>query len=253
MVVSDPPWPVLSAWSRSAASPPLTSPTTMWSGPVAQRVPHQVADRYGGLGADSSGLEAEAVGAVDPEFERVLDGDDPLVFGQQLDQRVEERRLARARASGDQDVPAGQEGRPGGPEDRLRQRAHAHQVLSRERAAPEPAYGDGDLGTRGRRADGDPRPVLEDGHRGWVWRRDRGRAAGRCGWPPGRARRRGERWCFDGLELAAAFDPDVAGAVDHQLGDLRIFEHGLEAGQERLQVSYPARALHRRPSSRSRQ
>ena len=84
-------------------------------GPVAQRVPHQVADRDGGLGADSPGLEAEAVGAVDPEFERVLDGDDPLVFGQQLDQRVEERRLARARASGDQDVPAGQEGRRGRP------------------------------------------------------------------------------------------------------------------------------------------
>ena len=31
-VVSDPPWPVFSACSRSAASPPLTSPTTMWSG-----------------------------------------------------------------------------------------------------------------------------------------------------------------------------------------------------------------------------
>ena len=156
MVVSEPPWPVLSAWSRSAASPPLHLADDDVVGPVAERVPHQVADRDGGLGADSPGLEAEAVGAVDPEFERVLDGDDPLVFGQQLDQRVEERRLARARASGDQDVPAGQEGRPGGPEDRLRQRAHAHQVLSRERAAPEPADGDGDLGTRGRRADGDP-------------------------------------------------------------------------------------------------
>ena len=32
MVVSDPPCPVLRAWSRSAASPPRTSPTTMWSG-----------------------------------------------------------------------------------------------------------------------------------------------------------------------------------------------------------------------------
>ena len=31
-VVSEPPCPVLSAWSRSAASAPLTSPTTMWSG-----------------------------------------------------------------------------------------------------------------------------------------------------------------------------------------------------------------------------
>ena len=63
----------------------------------------------------------------------------------------------------------------------------------------------------------------------------------------------GERRCFDGLELSAAFDPDVAGAVDHQLGDLRVLEHGLEPGQERLQVPDPARALHIRPSSRSRQ
>ena len=56
-----------------------------------------------------------------------------------------------------------------------------------------------------------------------------------------------------GSSSAAALDPDVAGAVDHELGDLRILEHGLEARQERLQVSYPARALHSRPSSRSRQ
>ena len=49
-------------------------------GPVAERVPHQVADRDGRLGTDGSGLEAEAVGALDPEFERVLDGDDPLVL-----------------------------------------------------------------------------------------------------------------------------------------------------------------------------
>ena len=63
----------------------------------------------------------------------------------------------------------------------------------------------------------------------------------------------GERRRLDGLELAAAFDPDVAGAVDHQLGDLRVLEHGLESRQERLQVRDPARALHSRPSSRSRQ
>ena len=63
----------------------------------------------------------------------------------------------------------------------------------------------------------------------------------------------GESRCLDGLELAAAFDPDVAGPVDHELGDLRVLEHGLEPGQERLQVPDPARALHSRPSSRSRQ
>ena len=106
-VVSDPPWPVLSACSRSAASPPRTSPTTMWSGRWRRECLHQVADRDGRLGTDGSRLEAQAVRALDPELERVLDGDDPLLLGEQLDQRVQQRGLARARASGHQDVPAG--------------------------------------------------------------------------------------------------------------------------------------------------
>ena len=88
-VVSEPPWPVFSAWRRSAASPPLTSSDDDVIGPVAQRVPHQVADRYGCLGADGPGLEPEAVGALDPELERVLDGDDPLFLWEELDQGVQ--------------------------------------------------------------------------------------------------------------------------------------------------------------------
>ena len=221
-------------------------------GPVAQRVPHQVADRDGGLGADSPGLEAEAVGALDPEFERVLDGDDPLVFGQQLDQRVEERRLARARASGDQDVPAGQEGRPGGAEHLLGKGALADEVFGRERTAPEPAYGDGDLGTRGRRADGDPRAVLEtgieDGSGGGIEAKRPGDVDRGAVEPGG-----GESPRLVGLESAASLDPDVAGSVDHDLGDLRVLEERLQARKERLQVRDPAGALHSRPSSRSRQ
>ena len=50
-VVSDPPWPVFSACSRSAASPPLHLADDDVVGPVAERVPHQVADRHGRLGA----------------------------------------------------------------------------------------------------------------------------------------------------------------------------------------------------------
>ena len=198
------------------------------------------------------GLEAQAVRALDPELERVLDGDDPLLLGEQLDQGVEERGLPRAGASGDQDVPPGPERVAGGAEHLLRQGAQADEVGGGERAAPEPADRHRHVGARGRSADGDPRavvePRVEDGPRGRI--------------EPKRARdvdRRpvergcGERWCLDGLELTAAFDPDVSGAVDHELGDLRVLEHGLESGQERLQVSYPARALHIRPSSRSRQ
>ena len=88
-VVSDPPWPVLSACSRSAASPPLHLADDDVVGPVAERVPHQVADRYGRLGTDGSRLEPQAVRALDPELERVLDGDDPLLLWEQLDQGVQ--------------------------------------------------------------------------------------------------------------------------------------------------------------------
>ena len=144
------------------------------------------------------------------------------------------------------------EGVAGGPEHPLGQGALADEVLGRERAAPEPADGHGHVGARGRSAYGDPRAVIEP-------RVEDG--PGR-GIEPERARdvdRRpvegggGERWRLDGLELPAALDPDIAGAVDHQLGDFRIFEHGLESRQERLQMPDAARALHSRPSSRSRQ
>ncbi len=86
-----------------------------------------------------------------------------------------------------------------------------------------------------------------------------GRVAGSS--PSGRAMWIAARWSHAavssgaswGSSFPAAFDPDVVGAVDHEFGDLRILEHGLKSGQERLQVSDPARPLHSRPSSRSRQ
>ena len=128
----------------------------------------------------------------------------------------------------------------------------ADEVLGRERAAPEPADRHRHVGAGRRSADGDPgavvEPCVEDGPRGRI-EPERARDVDRR--PVERGG--GERRRFDGLELPAAFDPDVAGAVDHELGDLRVLEHGLEAGQKRLQVPDPARALHSRPSSRSRQ
>ena len=164
----------------------------------------------------------------------------------------QERGLARARAARDQDIPPGPERVAGGAEHLLGKGAQADEVLGGERAAPEPADRHRHVGAGRRSADGDPGAVLEP-------RIENG--PGR-GIEPERARdvdRRpverggGERWCLDGLELPAAFDPDIAGAVDHELGDLRVLEHGLESGQERLQMPDPARALHIRPSSRSRQ
>ena len=127
-----------------------------------------------------------------------------------------------------------------------------HEVVGRERAAPEPADRHSHVGASGRSADGHAgavvEPRVEDGPRGRI-EPERPRDVDRR--PVERGG--GEGGCFDGLELPAALDPDVAGAVDHQLGDLRILEHGLESGQERLQVPDPARALHSRPSSRRRQ
>ena len=63
----------------------------------------------------------------------------------------------------------------------------------------------------------------------------------------------GESRRLVGLEPAASLDPDVAGSVDHDLGDLRVLKERLQARKERLQVADPAGALHIRPSSRSRQ
>ena len=148
--------------------------------------------------------------------------------GQQLDQRVQQRGLARAGASGDQDVPPGGQHLPGGAEHRLGEGPLADEVLGRERTAPEPADRHGHVGARGRRADGDAGAVLEpgveDGPRGGIEPERAGDVDRR---PVERGG--GERRRLDGLELPTALDPDVAGAVDHQLGDLRIFEHGFEA------------------------
>ena len=130
-------------------------------GPVAERVPHQVADRHGRLGAGGSSLEAQAVGPVDPELERVLDRDDPLLGGEQLDQGVQQCGLARAGAARYQDVAPGMEGVAGGPEHLLGKGAQADEVDGGERTAPEPADRHSHVGAGRRSADGDPGAVLE--------------------------------------------------------------------------------------------
>ena len=56
-----------------------------------------------------------------------------------------------------------------------------------------------------------------------------------------------------GLQSPGPLNPDVAGPVDHDLGDLRVLEQPLQARKERSEVADAARALHIRPSSRCRQ
>ena len=53
--------------------------------------------------------------------------------------------------------------------------------------------------------------------------------------------RAGASW---GSSRPPSLDPDVAGSVDHDLGDLRVLEERLQARKERLQVADSARALH---------
>ena len=73
-------------------------------GAVAERVLYQVADRDAPR-AELAGLEANAVRVVDPELQGVLDGDDSLVSGKELDEGIEERGLPAPGATGDEDVP----------------------------------------------------------------------------------------------------------------------------------------------------
>ena len=130
--------------------------------------------------------------------------------------------------------------------------SHADEIVGGERPPAEPPDRQRHLRTRRRGADGDPRAVLEScvedgaGH---------GVEPERSGDVDRRAVERGrvERGGVDGFEPAPALDPDVLRAVDHELGDLGVLEHGLEAGEERPQVPDPAGAVHSRPSSRSRQ
>src|SRR6266550_4819539 len=71
----------------------------------AQRVAHEVADRDLALALDvrRARLERDDVRLLELELGGVLDGDDPLLERDEPGQRVEERRLARARPARDHD------------------------------------------------------------------------------------------------------------------------------------------------------
>ena len=79
-------------------------------GAHAQGVPHELPDRdlAGALDVLRPGLEAQHVVLLQLELGGVLDGDDALRIGDRLRERVQERRLARARPAGDQEVELGE-------------------------------------------------------------------------------------------------------------------------------------------------
>ena len=71
---------VLSACSRSAASPPRTLPTTMWIRAVSPGVTHEVADRHRPA-VDPPRLEANAIGPLDAKLQLALNGDNAFILG----------------------------------------------------------------------------------------------------------------------------------------------------------------------------
>ena len=63
--------------------------------PVAQRVPHEIPDRHAAV-AEPPRLEPQAIGAAQPQLQGVLDGDGAPLARQERNERVQQRRLARA-------------------------------------------------------------------------------------------------------------------------------------------------------------
>ena len=108
-------------------------------GAHAQRVAHEVADRDVALALDvrRASLEAEHVALVERELGGVLDRHDPLVVRDRRRERVQQRRLARARAARDEHVALGLDAAAQELDRLLRERADVDHVLHREAPAAE--------------------------------------------------------------------------------------------------------------------
>ena len=147
-------------------------------GSVPQGVAHEVADTDGSL-LQPARLEPDAVRGVDPQLQGVLDGDDPLVVGDELDERVEQRRLAAPGAAAHEDIPAGVQHPLGLVADVRGQRALCDQLRRRKGSFAEPPHGDRDVtgwpaGRRWPRAS--RRPGAHRGSASWPGPGPRGRA-----------------------------------------------------------------------------
>ena len=77
-------------------------------GPHTEGVDDQLADVDGAdaFHVGRTGFHARHVGLLEPQFGRVFDGDDALVFRNVGGERVEQRGLTGAGAAADQDVEA---------------------------------------------------------------------------------------------------------------------------------------------------
>ena len=104
----EPSWPVFMAWSMSSASPPRHSPTMMRSGRMrrALRTRSRIVIVALALDVGRARLQRHDVRLLQLQLGGVLDGDDALVVRDERRQDVQQRRLARAGAAGDDDVQA---------------------------------------------------------------------------------------------------------------------------------------------------
>ena len=85
----------------------------------------------------------DAVRGVDGELQGVLDGDDPLVVGDEGNERFEQRRLAAHGAAAHEDIAAGVQHPLGFVTDVCGQRALCDQLRRRKGSCAEALYGNG--------------------------------------------------------------------------------------------------------------
>src|SRR5207248_5959762 len=85
-------------------------------------------------------LESHHVVLVHLELDRVLDGDDPLVIGDERRQHVEQRRLAGPGPAGDEGVESTADTRPQQLDRLVGERAHADEVIGVVRIMGELPY-----------------------------------------------------------------------------------------------------------------
>ena len=138
----------------------------MRSGPHPQRVAHEPphGDLAAALERRRARLESHDVRVAQAQLGGVLDGDDPLVRADELGQRVERRRLARAGAAADEHVAARPDRALEQVAQRCRPRAVGDEVGRAEAARPEAADREDRAVERERRHDDvDPRAVGQPG------------------------------------------------------------------------------------------
>ena len=200
-------------------------------GSHVQPVAQQVADGDLALALEvrRAGLELDDMRLVELQFGGILDGDDPLVLGDERRQDVERRGLPGTGAAGDEDIEACLD-------------AGAQEVEHLGRGRPEPdEVVDGDR-LRRELPHGDDRPDqrqgLDDRVDPRAVRQARVHARARCVDPPPE---RGDdpvddaqdvlvvqEVAVDAGDLPRTFDVQVARPVDHDLGDRLVEKEGVQ-------------------------